>query len=432
MNGTGIHPQFGLFAVGIHAGWCVLLIGLLIQFHRRKHLQPIRARPYWLSELSAVSILLSSTYGVITFELVTGPVCDMLTFYGVLLFAGMGPPLIQAAHLFSVFEVSNQNVRAQIDKLDVSSRRRYFAKYAKAIQNPTNHVVTILMLFVVHLIIWGTIFLKGTGECRGLTEYVMVAGAITPFYLVATLVLGLNVVSVKDGLYIRTEFVAYVTLSAFGVPACILLYYVTGGTTFPLMFTVINSYLLYLVHIGMPLYKTYVWSAYARAYEDDNNRSWSSRKSGRFSSKVTIPRCTPEKLESLLDNERTFAVFLEYCRLQLSHENVLFCFQVRKLLMRVDDNSDVLEDEEFINTVRKIYNSFLSPEAELLLNVSWRQQQFFDQAGFSKVNEDIDPQITFEALKAAYKEIFNLMYHDVFARFARSIEYRKLVESNDS
>ena len=424
----------GLHVLGIHSGIVAALLLLVWKYHARRRLQPIKSRFYWHAEISLAFILVETTFEACAIEFLTSGNCLAFTFVPVVAFSSTVPQLLRAAHLFSAFEVSKHIVCSHSYGCSPEHKKslQFFVKYAAYIQSMKIQIAVLVFTFVLHASIWAGTMFAGSETCASSSSFLMGTLVVGFFYLAATLYLALNVATLSDGLYIRRELLSLALARLVAFVAFIPLYFLVGIRN-ALPAAMVGSYSVVLIQVGMPLYKSYVWENLKQAHGIGRYNSQSleilRQKPGKLESQIissSTRYSNPSDLEDLLDTKDGYDAFLEYCRKQLNHENVLYYSEVKSLENRMLEEPGFLEKPAFIESGLYIYSTFIAPHAELQLNLSALHHENFKRAGFARRTQSIDPTAAYRAIRVAFKETFLLMYNESFLRFLGSPAYEKL------
>ena len=425
MGHTMASTTTGFVVLGVHLSILFLLLLTLIQYHRRRKLQPIRSRLYWQGEGTAVVVLLTSTFGTCAIEINPRSYCRVYTGYGILIFTSMMCLVVRAAHVFSAFELSKVAVQAQAARKDPPNHG-LFVKYSAYLQSSKFQAAIVIGSFLVQGAIWGVVtFVIDPGRpCNEFGVYGVVSVVTALVITVPTLYIAKNIAMLKDGLLIKKELVMVGIVGLATIGPFTLVWILTGSPFWSILISLASCYATILIQIGMPLYMSYVWERYKHAYVFEEYSPKSSRATLASSEPIvgtsSSSGLSPRDLERLLRDPNVFPSFLEYCRLQLNHENPLFYKDAMSVIKQVKENSEFLETQEFSDMAHSLFATYMAPKATLQINLSWKQHQRIKRACFRDEHGKFNAKEAYKAITEARVEIFRLMYDDVFPRYFAS------------
>ena len=443
MNETNeIVPATGYAIIGTHLVLDVLLVLMVLQYHRRRNYQPIRSRVYWQGEVIAVLIIISTFYAACMSEFYNYVSCDILLFLFVVFFNSTAPILMRAAHVFSAYEVSKVYIQsgASNEERKVLARGNFFLRRAELLQSTVFQAGVFCLMASFNLItylVYTQVFHPTCESWDVIIWLLILGGGLTG----PTLYLGWNMATLKDGLYIKREFILVPAGGFFLLPAYIGLLIATGDYFYSNAVAAFAPFWVPLVQVGMPLYKSYVWQRYRNAseleepskelsltgYRTEEKKSRGGSFTVEISKEEENPRHFrgPSSLMKLLDSEIGNALFLEFARLELNHENVLFYNEATGFLEKCKSNPEVVDSEEFEDKCWKLFHKYISSQSRLELNLGAKERAFFDKAGFEEGEGHLDNRKALLALEVAWTEAINLMYRDALPRFVRSKAYEE-------
>jgi hypothetical protein len=135
----------------------------------------------------------------------------------------------------------------------------------------------------------------------------------------------------------------------------------------------------------------------------------------------------PQKMTSqgmflmIMKNEQAFKALEKFLMNEFSVENLLFLKAVMNL-----EESTALSTEERMTMARSIFKKFVSPHADLEVNLSSDNRQLLERL-FSK--EDLDLSNLLEAFALSHKEISSLVIMDSLRRFCKTEEFKSIQSS---
>ena len=432
----------GFALIGTHAVLDVLVVLLVWQYHRRRKYQPIRSRFYWQGEAIVLLLIIPMFLAASSTEFEPLISCDVYLLVVLTMFNAVVPIIIRAAHVFSAYEVSKVYARQGSSNGEAESfaNGNIFLRRAEILQSFRFQVAVFIVLCLFHTLVW-VIYTQGfESTCNGIDELIGVA-IFGTFYCGVTFYLGWNIATLKDGLYIRRELILVSLGGLLLVPTFVALrlsfetyYYANLAIAF-------GPYWLAVVQIGMPLYKSYQWQRLRQGSSDKEAASYdltltsaksSNKLEGTYSSSLdtmtATKRNTPADLKRILQNESGYDAFLEFSRLELNHENVLFYNEATPLVVRAKQEPDFVNSAEYHQAAKRLYDKYISSSAKLELNVSASQRRGCAEAGLSSGPEEveIDGNAANLALQEVWKEVFYLMFRDILPRFLLSKQYLQL------
>ncbi|NP_001085577.1 regulator of G-protein signaling 10 L homeolog [Xenopus laevis] len=122
-------------------------------------------------------------------------------------------------------------------------------------------------------------------------------------------------------------------------------------------------------------------------------------------------------LESLLDDPKGVAEFIDFLKKEFSEENLLFW-------LACEDFKKTRDKDQMLKKAHDIYTTFLSSKASTQVNVE----------GQSKISEKMLEEPHPLMFQKHQDQIFNLMKYDSYSRFLKSETFLKLKtkEENES
>lgn len=438
-----IEGTAGFALVGTHAALDVLVLLLVFQYHRRRNYQPIKSRFYWQGEATALLLIPPLFLSACATEFEPYISCDVYLVVILVIFNAVVPIVIRAAHVYSAYEVSK--VYAQRGSSNAEGEAfangNIFLRRAQVIQSFKVQVAVFLVLASFHTLTWVIFTQAFNPTCNGIDEMIFIV-IIGSFYVGVTLFLGWNISTLKDGLYIRRELVLVAAGGVAVIPTFAALRFSFDSYYYANLALAFGPFWVIGVQIGMPLYKTYTWQRSKSKEEADLSSDELSLTTAKSSEKLASqPQAestenwtdqtpaSPAEMKRVLSIPESFELFLEFSRLELNHENVLFYHEVTPWLQRIKLEPDIVNSAEFGEAAWRIYNKYISNSAKLQVNLSAGQHARFAEAGFeAQEEEQLNHELALEALQEAWKEVFALMYRDMFGRFRRSPRYLEFRE----
>ena len=433
----------GYAVIGTHLVLDFLALLLILQYHCRRNYQPIRSRLYWQAEIVSVLLLSTMFYAACATEFEQLMSCEAYLVLFLLVLNAMVPIIIRAAHVYSVYEVSKIYAQGESSSKEEAmlATGSVFLRRAEFLQSFRAQAALFFALCTIHLLVWLMYTQLFQPICNGLDELLGLA-VVSSGYCLLTLYLGWNLATLKDGLYIRRELVLVSLGGVCALPFYVGLRFAFNSYYYANLVIAFAPYWVVGVMIGMPLYKSYVWQRLRKSSameEPSTQLSASNAKTGDMDSaqgKGTADRAPrkakkrlhfrgPPELMSLLDNQEGNLLFLEFARLELNHENVLFYNDVTDFLEDHASNPELKNTESFEAMCWKIFNRYISTEAKLEVNIGAKERRTFDTAGFAIDGGHLDPEATLKAFGTAWNEVVNLMYKDVYPRFIRTRAYHE-------
>ena len=417
----------GFTVFGVHIAMVLLLVLMIIQYHRRRKYQPIRSRLYWQGEATSVMFLVSSSVGMYSAEIYQDQLCQLYPAYGILVTTCLGFLFLRAAHVFSAFEVSKLAVQVQAVQKE-SSNPGFFVKYASVLQSVKFQSAVIIGSFLLQSIVWAlvTFGIEAGRSCGQLGIYGIISVIIAVALIVPTFYLGKNIAMLKDGLSIKRELILIGIHEVLTTVSCVTIWLLTRRPFFSILVSMGSAYIAIGIQIGMPLYLSYVWERHKHAYVFAEYSPTSSHLSANEKALESGSGLgtTPHDLEQLLFDPQVYPNFLEYCRLQLNHENPLFYKEAIPLLRRAKERAEFIETQEFSDLAHKLYGTYLAPKSKLQINLSWQQHQQVKRACFNNdqgnEHRKFNAKEAHEAIAGATGEILQLMYDDILPRYLAS------------
>ena len=361
--------------------------------------------------------------------------------------------LIRLAHVYSAFEVARVHAERKSTQRDLNleskiSRAGFCVRNGHLIQRPCIQASLILLHTVFQLGVWLTVALVSSEISSG-AEFAFGALVIA-FYVVPIGCLACKIIRINDGLYLRLEVTATAMVSVFVGVLYVVLRVASPGTNFATIAVVlICPYLLIVPVIGFPLYKSYVWEKETRRYRSlslyeqskeialplkQPSSTGVGRRLGKSISKkveamdyvqvrkgarrTALGRVT---LQQVLAHPAGTEAFIEFCKLELNHESVLFYIDVRDYL--AGRKSNEMTEQEAVTRAIALYKAYIEPGAQLQVNIDHLLQVNFVRAGLSNATETDFSELDFvkldQAFENAHEEVFQLMAADSFVRFLR-------------
>lgn len=457
-----VETATGFISLGITLGLSLCAVVLVLWFHRRRAYQPIRSRFWWQSECLVVVILFWAIWLSVALEFPGLGQTFLLFAYAFLMNAAFAI-LLRLSHIFSAYEVAavyaawNSSDRDE----DIGSRFArggFFVKYASVIQRPSAQAIALL----VHTLVQATVYGVAAATIEfTVFEELLATGVIMMFYVGPMVYLAVKVIALDDGLYLKREMVllgcvAIVVGTAFVVFRLLLddrfLNYVIVlyGVPFPNI----------LIIIGMPLYKSYAWEAEAERYIAEGGHdapigsvfqeSMSSISSRRGSDRRAVKKGEGQQVEAIvqaggqeargsgtgalprlelnqvLQHPQGRVAFTTFCKLELSHENVLFFLDATKFLNFLGSSGTDPGGGEVLLQATELYEKYIMNNAVLQINIGHLTLRAFEEAGFGD-GQEFSPEGALKAVKAAANEVYQLMVRGPFVRFLRHSLYREFV-----
>ena len=363
--------------------------------------------------------------------------CELYLLIVLAFFNSLIPILIRIAHVFSAYEVSKiyaQDLSANAEN-QAMSKGSVFLRRAELLQSIRVQATVLISFFLLHLVVW-VVYTQGfRTNCEGVDELIGIA-LFGIAYMSVTFYLSWNISTLKDGLYIRREMLLVALSGVVMIIAFLVLRIVSGEYYYANFAFAFGPFWMVAVQIIMPLYKSYTFQ-YNRGRTSELESSigelslttrGSKEKRG---SQGTVVASAQEKPNSaaafhrLLASQHGYELFLEYSRLELSHENILFYHEVTPLLEKAKKQPEVADTREFAEVALRIYNKYVSHDAKLQVNLSAAQVAKFTAAAFDEGADALDGASAVVALQEAWKAIFSLMFRDTYARFRRSPRYKE-------
>ena len=446
-----LQSSTGLVVVGAHLALDFLAFLMIVQYYRRRNFQPIRSRLYWQPIIISVLLLATMFYAACATEFEAYISCEAYLLLFVLVFNSMVPILFRATQVYSAYEVSKVYAKGgsmNYEQAQMTSGN-IFLRRAELIHSFKVQSALFIILCVVHLLAWAAYTQLLNPTCNGLDELLAMA-ALSSGYCLCTLYLGWNLATLKDGLYIRRELVLVACGGVFALPFYVGLRIAFDSYYYANLVIAFGPYWVVGVEIGMPLYKSYVWQRLRNStemeepateltisnFKSDDSKSQAGSIDGTRNEEVQAePQASssrgPAALIDLLNNKKGNALFLEFSRLELNHENVLFYNEVSEFLTQQNSKPD-LGREDFDAICWKIFNRFISPQAKLEVNVGAKERRFFDIAGFDVEDGAIARDDALRAFGVVRNEVIILMYKDVYPRFLRTAVYAEFAAILDN
>ena len=434
----------GFAVLGTHAVLDVLSVLVILQYHRRRNYQPIRSRFYWQGEYTAVSLIIASLSMACAIEFANDISCEVYLLIVLALFNAIIPVLIRIAHVFSAYEVSKVYAQDRSSGAEETALKNgnIFLRRAELLQSLKVQATAFFSIITLHVIVWVIYTQVFKTTCEGVDELIGIC-IMGSGYMVVTLYLGWNLATLKDGLYIRLEMVLVAVGGVIIILTFLALRFASGSYYHANLALAFGPFWIIAVQIGMPLYKSYAWqrrrSGNSSVDVSVAELSLTSLKSSEMFQKPASTSETARRREKpnsiaafrrLLASEHGYELFLEFSRLELSHENVLFYHEVTPLLERARQHPEIVDTQDFVDRVLHVHEKFVASNARLELNLSSEQRAMFSAAGFDEPTASLDRGAALEALREAWKEIFTLMFRDVYARFRRSAHYESYLATD--
>lgn len=446
-----VESESGYIIIGTHLACDLLILLMTFQYHRRRHLQPIRSRIYWQAELTALLMFVASFYSACISEFHRYISCETYLVLHLLFFTSMVPILLRAAHVYSAYEVSKVYVQGGSSNYEgkLFTEGNFFLRRAEFLQSWKFQAAVIVAAVAFNTAGYLVLTQVFTATCAGMDELILAAiygAAMT----LPTLYLGWNLATLKDGLDIRKELILVAVGSVIRLPIYVGLRLHSGSYYYSNIMSAFLPMWVPLIQIGMPLYKSYVWQKHRKdvettesvelsitGYKTEGDRS----RNGSFSEVATQREKTsssatrlrgPASLTSLLRSKEGNALFLEFARLELNHENVLFYNEVTPFLEKHKRDRKLLASQEFEDKCWQIYRKFISSNAKLEINLGAREKAYFTSAGFDTDERNLQADKALKAIHVAWAEVVDLMYRGVYPRFVRTKAYLEFAAKNAS
>ena len=445
-----VETTTGYALIGTHLACDLLILLMVIQYHRRRHFQPIRSRIYWQGELTALLAFFATFYSVCLSEFETYVTCEIYFVLYVLFFSTTPAILLRAAHVYSAYEVSKVYIQGGSSNYEgkLFKTGNFFLRRAEILQSWKFQVVVIFAVTIFNTVAYLVLTQVFAATCNGVDELIL-ASIYGSAMTLPTLYMGWNLATLKDGLDIRKELVLVALGGVFLLPTYVGLRLAYGTYFYSNVVLAFAPMWVPCVQIGMPLYRSYVWQKYAKDNESEepielsitgyktegeNSRNGSFTGAAHKTDEKPVDKVSklrgPASLLRLLKNEEGNALLLEFARLELNHENVLFYNDVTDFLDRHKKHRELLASKDFEDKCWQIFQKFISPDAKLEVNLGAKEKAYFDFAGFDGEQENIQPEKALNAIQVAWTEVVNLMYRDVYPRFLRSKEYLEFESRN--
>lgn len=430
-----------------HAALDMVSLGLIYLFHRRRNYQPIRSRFWWQGEFTAGSLLIAMASAACAIEFANHISCEVYLLIILAIFNALIPILIRIAHVFSAYEVSKiyaQNMSSNAENKALSGGS-IFLRRAELLQSLKVQGVVQASIVTLHVIVWVLYTQVFRTTCDGIDELIGIL-LFGSAYMCLTFYLSWNIATLKDGLYIRREMLLVALGGTLMLIAFMTLRIIYGTFYYANFALAFGPFWMIAAQIGLPLYKSYTWMYNNdRISELDTSFGESSLASLKSNEKLQkrerknggpVISTEGEKPDSvgafrrLLASEEGYELFLEYSRLELSHENVLFYHEVTPLLDNTKQRPEVVNSEAFGEIAFGIYDKFVRQDAKLEVNLSSTQRAKFKAAGFEEGPEGLNTVAALEAIQDAWKAVFALMFRDTFWRFRGSENYKEYLAMN--
>ena len=432
-----IETSSGFILLGTCIGLHTLCILALLWFHCRRSYQPIRSRLYWQSETIGILFLITNAISVCSNEFEVEISCISFAATNVFFYSTLSVILLRASHVYSAYAVSKLAVSKEIktSKEDHLYKSR-FVKYAHVFQSFRFQVYAYVTVVAALCLIWavGSVTATDAG-CTGLSPVVIAMLVVSFLCVVFVVLVGWNIATLKDGLYIRLELflVALIGSSASVIQTITLVYF--HSVYYTNLTNVIGFYLGFGVFIGLPLFKSYKMASNmkigAKMSFDTHNATLNNyilkNPDDVIDAVVYHNETDAGKLRNVLNQEGSYEDFLEFCRLELNHENALFYQEVVKVSSQIEEDPEYLDTEEFERRARHVYAKYIeSASAPLQVNVPSKVLDQFDKAGFDTPLLQLDNHAAYTALRMALAEVFHLMLYDIFPRFKKTSKYQPI------
>ena len=429
----------GYLLLGLHLSVSFLLLLMVVQYHRRRRFQPIQSRIYWQAEVTALMTFFATFYAAAIAEFEYYITCDAYLLLYVLFFNCNIPILMRTAHVFSAYEISKVYVRGGSSSPEgkLFSHGNIFVRKAEILQSWKYQAGFFILVVLFNFAVYGIYTQAVNPTCEGTDELVwmLISGGVVTG---PTMYLSWNMATLKDGLYIRRELLL-VPLGGFVlIPSYIGLRLLYGNYFNSNIVAAFTPFWVPLVQIGMPLYKTYAWQKYKQpsqiedsskelsltGYKSEEKRSRQGSYA-EFSRHEDEPRHFrgPTPLMKLLHDKNGNALFLEFARLELNHENVMFYNEVTEFLEDSKNDPEKLQSQDFVDHCWKIFKKYISPQSRLEVNLGAKHHAYFQMAGFHQEDGELKREKALYAFEVAWHEVVSLMYNGVYPRFVRSDAY---------